>query len=210
MPLPRRPQVGVVSVPPRPAAVPGRRPRHLGQPLGTATPPTGPGAADRAPCTGRHRLDAAPGRTRAARRRARPRTQARSRPPPRRTPRTRTAASASPARAAPTRRIRHGSRAARSSICGEMSHPATRSPAAGEGPGELPGAAPQVEDPVPGLRVPADGGGQAGQPADQRSVRSVLRRPGRRLGVEKAQDFRAWPSGSAVSAPAGGGRRSAS
>ena len=98
-----------------------RRPPADGLPspgpaAGRATPPTGRGAAGRARYTGRHRLDAAPGRTRAARRRARRRIQARSRPPPRRTPRTRTAACASPAQAAPIRRIRHDRGGARSSI----------------------------------------------------------------------------------------------
>ena len=183
MALPRRPQVGDVPVPPRPAG-PGGRSRPLGEPR----------AAHSAHRTGCRRSgtvyrttprDAAPGRTRAAPRRARPRTQARSRPPPRRTPRRRTAGSASPAPAAPTRRPAAGiTGGAQQHLRGDVAS-VTLQPAGGQGTREFPGAAPQVENPVPGPSVPADGLGQAGQTAGQRSVRCVLGRPAGRLGVEQ-------------------------
>lgn len=42
-----------------------------------------------------------------------------------------------------------------------------------QGPGEFPGAAPQVEGSVPGLRVPPDGDGQAGQALGRHDARAL-------------------------------------
>ena len=202
MALRRRPQVGVVPIPSRPVAVSRQLP-HPGQSLGTPLrPPDGvpqighriqddaartqhPGALAQHRGGLGHVFKHARGHHHVERRgRERQPAPARLKPYPRR---------ASAAIAGGTQQH----------LPGDVTsgHP---EPGSRQGPGEFPCSAPEVEDSVPGLRVPADGGGQAGQAPGQRSIRSVLRWPGSCLGLEKAQDFpgsavrpgRIWAAGS--------------
>ena len=186
--LQRRPQVSVVPIPSRPAAVSRQPPRHPGQPLGTPLRPPDwvpqighrvqddtawtqhPGALAQHRGGLGHVFKHARGHHHVERR-------GRERQP------------------APARLKLHPPGASATIAGGTQQHlprdvtSGRPEPGSRQSPGEFPGAAPQVEDSVPGLRVPADGGGQAGQAAGQRSIRSVLRWPGHRLGLEKAQDL---------------------